>query len=148
MYRDMARLIKHVAGSSSPKAAHLRAIVKAQFRANAGVTDPLALRGLKAAAERGLSNYLLLASSKTDAKLAAYAAEGERYEDNDAGELVAVPRRPAARAAAPAVAVAAAAPAAAAAAGKGRPRAGVAAAAAGAKEAGGQLDAVPAAERR
>lgn len=134
MYRDMARLIKHVAGSSSPKAVHLRSIVKAQFRANAGVTDALALRALKAAAERGLSNYLLLASSKTDAKLAAYAAESERYEDTEDGHLVVVPRKPAAAGAG--AATGAPSPPAA---GKGRARAG--AGAAGAAEASGRMDA-------
>lgn len=47
LFRDCLRLIKHMAGLSSPKAINLRAIVAAQFRANALVTDPAKLHVLK-----------------------------------------------------------------------------------------------------
>jgi len=47
LFRDCLRLIKHMAGLSSPKAINLRSIVAAQFRANAQVTDPAKLHVLK-----------------------------------------------------------------------------------------------------
>lgn len=47
LFRDCLRLIKHMAGLSSPKAVSLRAIVAQQFRANAHVTDPATLHVLK-----------------------------------------------------------------------------------------------------
>ncbi len=47
LFRDCLRLIKHMAGSTSPKARSLRSIVAAQFRAHADVTDPARLHTLK-----------------------------------------------------------------------------------------------------
>ena len=47
LYRDCLRLIKHMAGLSSPKAINLRSIVAAQFRAHAHETDPAKLHVLK-----------------------------------------------------------------------------------------------------
>ena len=47
LYRDCLRLIKHMAGTTSPKAANLRSIVAAQFRAHAHETDPAKLHSLK-----------------------------------------------------------------------------------------------------
>ena len=119
LFRDCLRLIKHMAGLSSPKAINLRAIVAAQFRANALVTDPAKLHVLKQGcvalraggggarwtlrrccaasnplhalnhthgrAERGLSNYLIYPSAKTDAKVAAHAADVGQYADDAEG---------------------------------------------------------------
>ena len=39
-------------------------------------------------AERGLSNYLIYHSSKTDAKVAAHAADVGTYYDDEQGNLV------------------------------------------------------------
>ena len=47
LFRDCLRLITHMAGTSSPKALHLRTILKSQFLANAHVTDPARLHSLK-----------------------------------------------------------------------------------------------------
>ena len=40
LFRDCLRLVKHVAGTGSPKAAALRRIVAAQFREHAREADP------------------------------------------------------------------------------------------------------------
>lgn len=47
LFRDCLRLIAHMAGTSSPKALHLRTILKSQFLANAHITDPAKLHSLK-----------------------------------------------------------------------------------------------------
>lgn len=47
LYRDIMRLVKHMAGVSSPKAAQLKQIVALQFRANKHVTDPSQLHYMK-----------------------------------------------------------------------------------------------------
>jgi len=47
LFRDCLRLVGHMAGRSSPKAAALRAIVAAQFRAHARETDPARIHVLK-----------------------------------------------------------------------------------------------------
>ena len=47
LFRDCLRLIEHMAGRSSPKAASLRAIVAAQFRAHAHETDAAKIHALK-----------------------------------------------------------------------------------------------------
>ena len=39
-------------------------------------------------AEKGLSNYLIYHTSKTDKKVAAHAADVGQYEDDEAGNLV------------------------------------------------------------
>jgi hypothetical protein len=88
LYRDCLRLIQHMAGTTSPKARNLRAIVAAQFRAHKDETDPARLHALKQGAERGLSNYLIYRTAKTDPKVAAHAADVGDFEDDDAGNLV------------------------------------------------------------
>jgi hypothetical protein len=45
-------------------------------------------------AERGLSNYLIFQTSKTDPKIAAYAAQADRFEDDAEGQLVQVANAP------------------------------------------------------
>lgn len=90
LYRDCLRLIKHMAGTTSPKAVQLRAIVAARFRANAHVTDAAALHALRSSAERGLSNYLLFERAKQDPKIAASAARLDTFEDDEHGNLVRV----------------------------------------------------------
>jgi hypothetical protein len=105
LYRDCLRLVRHMAGASSPKAAHLSRIVGAQFRANAGVVAPEAVHALKQAAERSLSSYLLFQRAKMDPKIAAAAVHADAFEDDEHGNLV----RVAAPAPAPAAAAAAAA---------------------------------------
>jgi hypothetical protein len=90
LFRDCMRLIKHVAGTTSPKALALRQIVSTQFRANKHVTDPALLHVLKSSAERGLSNYLIFTNAKTDPKVAAHAADVGQYEDDAEGNLVRV----------------------------------------------------------
>ena len=77
-----------MAGTTSPKARNLRAIVAAQFRAHKDETDPARLHALKQGAERGLSNYLIYRTAKTDPKVAAHAADVGSYEDDAAGNLV------------------------------------------------------------
>lgn len=47
LYRDIMRLIKHMAGTSSPKAGQLKDIVALQFRANKHVVDPAQLHQMK-----------------------------------------------------------------------------------------------------
>ena len=108
LYRDCLRLVRHIAGSSSPKAAQLTRIVGAQFRANAGVNEPTAIHSLKQQAERSLSSYLLYQRAKLDPKIAAAAsAQADAFEDDEHGNLVRVvgassksPNAPAAAAAA------------------------------------------------
>jgi hypothetical protein len=90
LFRDCIRLIKHVAGTTSPKALSLRQIVAAQFRANKHVTDPALLHTLKSSAERGLSNYLIFTNARTDPKVAAHAADVGQYQDDADGNLVRV----------------------------------------------------------
>ena len=110
LYRDCLRLVRHMAGASSPKAAHLTRIVGAQFRANAGVHDPAAVHAFKQAAERSLSSYLLFQRAKLDPKIAAAAsAQADAFEDDEHGNLVRVVGAEAAQApGAPAAAAAAA----------------------------------------
>ena len=48
LYRDCLRLIKHMAGSSSPKAVHLRSILSSQFREHKHEMDPARIQALKA----------------------------------------------------------------------------------------------------
>lgn len=103
----------------SPKAAQLKAIVAERFRANKHVTDPAQLhvlkqrfvlrdrklfvalllcsplilfflRSLVCSAERGLSNYLLFERAKLDPKIAAAAADLDKFEDDESGNLVRV----------------------------------------------------------
>jgi hypothetical protein len=69
LFRDCLRLIKHMAGLSSPKAASLRGIVAAQFRANAHVTDPAKLHSLK-------QGCVLLVGSRSARAAATRAAPG------------------------------------------------------------------------
>jgi len=90
LFRDCLRLVKHVAGTGSPKAAALRRIVAAQFREHAREADPARLHALKSSAERGLSNYLIFSNARTDPKVAAHAAEVGVYEDDADGNLVRV----------------------------------------------------------
>lgn len=133
LYRDCLRLIKHMAGSSSPKAVHLRSILSSQFREHKHEMDPARIQALKAgcvwagclamlrvcrkepgcsrrvcalvqpsqsrcvtlccpahSAERGLSNYLVYYSSKTDAKVAAHAKDVGTYADVEGEGLVRV----------------------------------------------------------
>jgi len=90
LFRDCLRLVKHVAGTTSPKAASLRRIVAAQFREHAREADPARLHALKSSAERGLSNYLIFTNARTDPKVAAHAAEVGVYEDDEHGNLVRV----------------------------------------------------------
>ena len=47
LYRDCMRLIKHMAGTSSPKAVHLKSIVSKGFRDNRFETDPARIQALK-----------------------------------------------------------------------------------------------------
>ena len=90
LFRDCMRLIKHVAGTTSPKAISLRQIVAQQFRANKHVSDPALLHSLKSSAERGLSNYLIFTNARTDPKVAAHAADVGQYQDDDNGNLIRV----------------------------------------------------------
>ena len=60
LYRDCLRLIRHSAGSDSPKSARLRAVVRAEFRRNAKVEQPAELERLRGNAVRALTNYMLL----------------------------------------------------------------------------------------
>ena len=90
LFRDCMRLIKHVAGTTSPKAISLRQIVAQQFRANKHVSDPAMLHSLKSSAERGLSNYLIFTNARTDPKVAAHAADVGQYQDDDNGNLIRV----------------------------------------------------------
>jgi len=117
LYRDCLRLIKHMAGTTSPKAVQLRGIVAARFRANAHVTDPATLHSLRSSAERGLSNYLLFERAKQDPKIAASAARLDAFEDDEDGNLVRVVAPPPSSRAGAATSAATAAAAAAAAAG-------------------------------
>lgn len=41
-------------------------------------------------AEKGLSNYLIFQTAKTDPKIAAHAAEIDKFEDDEEGRLVKV----------------------------------------------------------
>lgn len=90
LFRDCLRLVKHVAGTTSPKAAALRRLVAAQFRAQRDETDPARLHALKSGAERGLSNYLIFSNARTDPRVAAHAADVGVYEDDAEGNLVRV----------------------------------------------------------
>eukprot|EP00566_Odontella_aurita_P024054 CAMPEP_0113572100 /NCGR_PEP_ID=MMETSP0015_2-20120614/25913_1 /TAXON_ID=2838 /ORGANISM="Odontella" /LENGTH=102 /DNA_ID=CAMNT_0000475107 /DNA_START=205 /DNA_END=510 /DNA_ORIENTATION=- /assembly_acc=CAM_ASM_000160 len=69
LYRDLLRLIEHVAPGTSPKAIALRATVRAQFDANRSETDVGRVEAHKASAVRALSNYMLYESGAKDKKL-------------------------------------------------------------------------------
>jgi hypothetical protein len=78
------RLVKHIAGTTSPKAALLRKTVIDSFRVNKNETDPAKIHAMKQAAERGMSNYLILERSKTDPKIAAHASQDKfQYDGED-----------------------------------------------------------------
>ncbi|GMH57638.1 hypothetical protein TrRE_jg5400, partial [Triparma retinervis] len=60
LYRDCLRLISHIAPGSTPKSQALRLSLRSQFSANKGLTDPIEVENAKAAAVRGLANYMVM----------------------------------------------------------------------------------------
>jgi hypothetical protein len=68
VYRDCLRLVKHMAGGTSPKARMLRAVVREQFEASRRESRPDVLRSLRGNAERVLSQYLFYERSRTDVR--------------------------------------------------------------------------------
>ena len=69
LYRDLLRLIRHIAPGSSPKALALRGTVRAEFDKSRHLcpkTDEGKIDALKANAVRALSNYMLYAGGIQD----------------------------------------------------------------------------------
>ena len=64
LYRDLLRLIKHIAPGSSPKSVALRGTIRTEFDKSRSLSpddpgDQARIEGLKANAVRALSNYML-----------------------------------------------------------------------------------------
>ena len=59
LYRDLLRLINHVAPGATPKSAALRSTVRSSFLSNAAATGS-GLEAAKAGAVRALANYMLV----------------------------------------------------------------------------------------
>ncbi|GMI42035.1 hypothetical protein TrCOL_g3289 [Triparma columacea] len=66
LYRDCLRLISHIAPGSTPKSVALRTTLRSQFRANANLTDEVEVENAKAAAVRGLANYMVMEAGGRD----------------------------------------------------------------------------------
>jgi len=63
------RLIRHIAPGHSSKAVALRTMTRSEFLKHAQELDEIKIEGLKAAAVRALSNYMLYESGTKDKKL-------------------------------------------------------------------------------
>mmetsp|Transcript_12202 Transcript_12202/g.21154 ORF Transcript_12202/g.21154 Transcript_12202/m.21154 type:complete len:112 (-) Transcript_12202:557-892(-) len=64
LYRDLLRLINHVAPGASPKSIALRTMIRSEFDKSKHLSaenpsDAIQIEGLKANAVRALSNYML-----------------------------------------------------------------------------------------
>ncbi len=68
------RLVNHI-GGQSPKGIGMRAMVRSEFRKNAGETDSDKIEALRAGAVRALSNYLLYESGSKDPVMKQRMAE-------------------------------------------------------------------------
>ena len=75
LYRDLLRLLAHIAPGTSPKSIALRTTVRAQFENSRNEEDPAKIEALKANAVRALRNYMLyqggVQDKKTGGKLGA-----------------------------------------------------------------------------
>lgn len=68
LYRDLLRLLTHIAPGSSPKSIALRTTVRAEFEKSRNEEDPTKIEALKANAVRALSNYMLYQGGVQDKK--------------------------------------------------------------------------------
>ena len=69
LYRDLLRLINHIAPGSSPKSLALRSMIRSEFDKSRHLrpeTDAAKIETLKANAVRALSNYMLYESGVQD----------------------------------------------------------------------------------
>lgn len=68
LYRDLLRLLAHIAPGASPKSIALRTTVRAEFEKSRNEEDPATIEALKANAVRALSNYMLYQGGVQDKK--------------------------------------------------------------------------------
>ena len=68
LYRDLLRLLAHIAPGSSPKSTALRTSVRVEFEKSREEKDPVKIEALKANAVRALSNYMLYQGGVQDKK--------------------------------------------------------------------------------
>ena len=68
LYRDLLRLLTHIAPGTSPKSIALRTTVRAEFEKSRNEEDPAKIESLKANAVRALSNYMLYQGGVQDKK--------------------------------------------------------------------------------
>lgn len=73
LYRDLLRLVNHVAPGVSPKSFALRAMIRSEFDKSRGLSpenppDQEKIEGLKGNAVRALSNYMLYEGAVHDKK--------------------------------------------------------------------------------
>ncbi|KAL7532936.1 hypothetical protein ACHAXR_009814 [Thalassiosira sp. AJA248-18] len=64
LYRDLLRLVNHIAPGASPKSTALRTMIRSEFTKSRNLSpenaaDQVKIEGLKANAVRALSNYML-----------------------------------------------------------------------------------------
>lgn len=73
LYRDLLRLVAHVAPGASPKSVALRAMVRSEFEKSRGLSpedpsDAVKIEAMRAGAVRALSNYMLYEGGVHDRK--------------------------------------------------------------------------------
>lgn len=68
LYRDLLRLLAHIAPGTSPKSIALRTTVRVEFEKSRNEEDPAKIEDLKANAVRALSNYMLYQGGVQDKK--------------------------------------------------------------------------------
>lgn len=66
LYRDLLRLVRHIAPGASPKALALRATVRAEYDRARHLTEEEEIEARKGNAVRALSNYMLYAGGIQD----------------------------------------------------------------------------------
>ncbi len=84
LYRDVMRLVDHVAGKSR-KAEAMKVLVRKEFRKNADEIDPDKITQMKQRAQKGIQNYLALeAVSKLKPKDGVSGAQTPVFSDSPA----------------------------------------------------------------
>ena len=71
LYRDLLRLVNHVAPGASPKSLALRTMIRGEFEKSRGLSpddpaDQPKIEAMKASAVRALSNYMLYEGAMRD----------------------------------------------------------------------------------
>lgn len=88
LYRDLLRLLAHIAPGTSPKSIALRTTVRAEFEKSRNEKDPAKIEALKANAVRALSNYMLYQGGVQDKKKGGkLGAAMDNYHDRSVEEI-------------------------------------------------------------